>query len=372
MKIHAFFQGLVGWSLCTLSPLCAESDFVQKLLGMSEEQMRAYWQRWLEARRCSKNHSQSIQALAQEVEQEVENEKLKTALEALKEVVEDSESSVESYEKSISKVKEALADTQKLGLPVPQGNHHHAGVYGKINKELVKATIDLEHKKTVQNPKTIILSPSSTCSLVNLITGPTTINAPGHYCLTADVIGTITITASDVELSLDTHTVSGGALAIEIDGTVNTVSSVKISGPGTVSGFGSIQITQAEDVTIQSLAYARNHWIFITNSTGITIQNVYANFLTSIFDNTQNIKITASSFTALAPTNSAITYRETSQDIQVDNCLFDTFLSALNIFPGDTAQSLKRVAFTNCLISNCAGDAFYVQKMLLNLPSVIP
>ena len=358
MKIHAFFRGLLCWSLCIASPLCADSDFVQKMLGLSEEQMRAYWQGGSEQERVQKVMPEQIQSLAQEVE----NEKLKTALGGLKEVVADSESSIENYEAKLISAKNALLDAQKSAIQAPPENLHHVGIYGKIKNELVKASIALEHKKTMQNGIQGTSCSSSKCSIVQPISfGPATITSPGHYCVTADINGGITIAASNVTLSLDLHTVVG-LTGIIVDGGGNRVSNVKICGSGVVNGVGGIVIQEAENVTIDGLFISAAVGLGVVDSIGITVKNTYIQSFFSSFDTTRDIRMQSCSFTPTDPTApvGAITYFEDVKDLQVDDCFFDDYFSVLNIVAGDTTQSLERVAFTNCLINNCLGDAFFV------------
>ncbi len=54
------------------------------------------------------------------------------------------------------------------------------------------------------------------CQTVQPISGPTTISQPGSYCLTQDIMGTVTIAADRVFLNLNEKTISGGTNGIEV------------------------------------------------------------------------------------------------------------------------------------------------------------
>lgn len=64
---------------------------------------------------------------------------------------------------------------------------------------------------------------SSPCNATP-ITAPVIISLPGYYCLANDIVGTLTITASDVTVDLNNHTISApGTVGIFLSGATNAI-----------------------------------------------------------------------------------------------------------------------------------------------------
>lgn len=64
--------------------------------------------------------------------------------------------------------------------------------------------------------------PCPSC-VITPISAPGTISAPGSYCLANNITGAITITADDVTLDLNNHTIDSGSIGIEITGNNATI-----------------------------------------------------------------------------------------------------------------------------------------------------
>ncbi len=70
---------------------------------------------------------------------------------------------------------------------------------------------------------TVLNTISSPCAATP-ITAPTIISEPGYYCLANDIVGTVTITATNATFDLNNHTISApGTSAIILNGAVNVI-----------------------------------------------------------------------------------------------------------------------------------------------------
>jgi parallel beta-helix repeat protein len=115
-----------------------------------------------------------------------------------------------------------------------------------------------------------------------------TISTPGNYFLAADCSGSgITITASNVTLKLDGHTMTepgGISVGVLVDDGAGPVSGVNILGPGTITGYnegvllgnggGGVSGSTARRLTA---TYNHAEGIFIFGGTGDTISGNAAN-----------------------------------------------------------------------------------------------
>ncbi|MGE0206558.1 MAG: hypothetical protein AB7R69_01790 [Candidatus Babeliales bacterium] len=108
------------------------------------------------------------------------------------------------------------------------------------------------------------------CLNVTEITTPQVITDPGYYCLTADVVGTITISGQRIILDLNNHQISGTLNAVELTGTNIVIKN------GIIRDASSVGITAnvAENLTIEDITFiADRTGIVLTTVTCLTLQD---------------------------------------------------------------------------------------------------
>jgi hypothetical protein len=179
---------------------------------------------------------------------------------------------------------------------------------------------------------------SSPCNATP-ITGPTVITVPGFYCLANDIIGTITVEASNVNLSLNNHTVSApGSTAIVING----VSNVFVTdGILDTTNIGIQLLNQTSDIFLRQ--------ILITNcSTGIElgVSCITTVIESIVIDTVSNIGINL-----LGQNNNAQCLGVKIVHLSGPQGIFSNFSSQTN----------------NCLIENCQ----IIDSLINSTPSII-
>jgi hypothetical protein len=219
-------------------------------------------------------------------------------------------------------------------------------VHTKVQEHLVlaKASFAKESLKTSAIP-------ASRCSATNPISAQTVISTPGHYCVTNDIItigSAITITSSNVELSIDTHFIeSFGDPTILILGGSTPISNIRIGGLGEISGLFSIGIINAQDVIIEdSFIKSFISGIFVENCQGLVVKNCsITSFDTgfAIVTESEDIHICSCGFfdSPLHIENGA-----PFQDLRIDDCFFDGSDSGIVLNTGE------RFSLNNSFVSN--------------------
>ncbi|MDZ4098877.1 MAG: WD40 repeat domain-containing protein, partial [Methylophilaceae bacterium] len=123
------------------------------------------------------------------------------------------------------------------------------------------------------------------------ITGPYTINNSGIYCLQADSTGPITITAQNVTLDLNNHTISGGT-----DGVV-------INGDNAWVKNGTVRDTIANGITITAAGCTLDTLDVLGSPTGFLLQNASTTKIT----NCRALENTFAGFSLIAGTTNNLT-----------------------------------------------------------------
>ena len=109
------------------------------------------------------------------------------------------------------------------------------------------------------------------------VTCGSVIAAPGQYFLAGDCMGAgITITASDVHLKLNGHTMTGSLPFVFFDGvSASNVSHVHIEGPGTITNYNNgINFVGVSDSHVEQVSSTANRrGLYLFNSTTDTHVN---------------------------------------------------------------------------------------------------
>lgn len=115
------------------------------------------------------------------------------------------------------------------------------------------------------------------------ITTPTTIVAPGYYCLEKDGVGTIIITASNVTVDLNNHTVSAsGQVGVSINGGSNVMVT---NGRINSTGIGIQLINNTETVILSNISITNCSDSGIVINPACTATFIYDVAITTVANN---------------------------------------------------------------------------------------
>lgn len=244
-----------------------------------------------------------------------------------------------------------------------------AHIQGEVRKELAKASFDAAKIKKEKRAS------STCCSTPILISTPGfVISSPGHYCVVNDIAASgqvvIFINSSNVELSIDTHTIfSDTAPTIVIQGFGNPISNIRIDGQGVINGgLFAISIINAQDITIEnSLIQGGIEGLLVNFCEGLTLKNCFiSNSGTAIAAlATRDINICSCGFFD----NDVDIYGPVGiDDVRIDDCFFDGAGASIFIVGGN-GFSLNNSCFNNsdetALVLSNVNDVS-IQNTLIN------
>ncbi len=193
---------------------------------------------------------------------------------------------------------------------------------------------------------TVTCPPPPPCSPTP-ITAPTTITASGFYCLATDIAGSIVITADNVTLDLNDHTMTGAG-----SGTGITVGSGvnRIVRNGSIINFGTaINCTDNTDTIIENITIidSTTEGVTVVTSTLITIDSVNASGVSGIgFHFTGPIQGTIIKNSTVTLSQQGFIFSNNVESVIMENCHVLDCSSAIN-----TLNFIGGILFSN----NCFG-----------------
>ncbi len=331
----------------------------------------------------------SLTSLAEEAFNELQDPTLVAALQALDDVTAAEEIDSFMFKQALGAATTALLQARKdTGCKIQRRAApsscvaEHATLLNKIDAKLRLLSLTLQRQQEGQ--KRAQECPTSMCNTPTNITAlGTTITAPGHYCVLGDLSYSgpgpaITITSSDVELSLDlrTITLSGTAtIGILVDGTGSTISNIHIGGCGVINNasVAGIQVNGAEDVSIDGILINSSAvGIQIIDSDGVTMNRVDLSTggiglqvtAPDVQHESINVKIVDSVMRGNAAEGMSISFL--TDNLEIDNCFIadnggsGIFLQAASQL--NQVQISDTFLFNNQIGLNCG---FGVQNVLV-------
>ncbi|HEX2978622.1 MAG TPA: right-handed parallel beta-helix repeat-containing protein [Candidatus Babeliales bacterium] len=218
------------------------------------------------------------------------------------------------------------------------------------------------------------------CGAIPIFTA-TIITVSGNYCLANDIVGTITISASEVSLNMNDKTIFGGATAIPlIIGSGNTN---VIVGNGTLqnSSIRGALITTCTEITLTNVNFVSNNAGVLISACGdVTVSNCFFyNNQARLVDiaNSNRVKVINSSFsnnTAASLGISMIDINGGSRDITIDsdqiamNSTYESIISLRNSLGAD-------ISITNCVIQDntlAPNPASAFGSWVMRIPGLAP
>jgi parallel beta-helix repeat protein len=301
--------------------------------------------------------------LAKSADQQLHDEQLALSLQSLQKLVQEESSPVSAIVRKIQTIKTHLAAlvqtdaNQRAVLRARQESDYSENMklLAKIRTELGRLEAAYQQKASThleEGPPSTICSPTIPITAV-----PFTIAVSGHYCLQGSFSGVtvapfITITASNVELSFDTNTLSNGSLGILIQG----VSNVTISGMGTLSNMQTgilVQDSDAVSIADMVMTSMSDAGILVQNSEATQVKNCYFSSSGSgVFTTgSTGLKITSSDFTTCT---TALALDSGTTEIGAQNCFFDENSQDI-VTPGTAQGGVSALSIDSCFLSNASG-----------------
>ncbi len=307
--------------------------------------------------------SWKFEQLAKTARQELKNPQIGKELLELDALLKTDELTAQELQNMIESVQASLM-TEEAQTPF----------LNRIKAELLKATFELKLLRA-KEAKKVRDCPSSVCNGVT--PAPTVITVPGHYCLTADNTSGIVIASSNVELSLDTHsiTINSGPGIV-----VTSASNVKISGCGRISGGTlGILVLDSDNVVIEDLILVNSRFgIGPFRVNDFTVKNCYIEAsLQGIgiegvpnVTATSNVQILSSIITGSNTRSDAagIALNAGIRDITIEDCFFDnntyaiTTLFINNDIIGPQNGPIERLTCRRCFMDNSQVNAINIQQ----------
>lgn len=209
---------------------------------------------------------------------------------------------------------------------------------------------------------TAIASITSPCAATPII-APTIISMPGYYCLANDIIGTVTITATNATFDLNNHTINApGTTAIFLSGAANViVDNGKIDN----AAIG-VELSLTETINVSNL--------LITDCSAAAIQfdgqlgfiysgNIFQDIIIDTcpqFGIIATLNVVSDSLfnkITIKNTGAAIAFQLQSsifENAKIINCGNNTNITGLFISGGSNNQLI------NCSVINQQGDGFFI------------